>query len=204
MRRLEPAWYHVRSHVPTKKLKLIGRRPKQIYEDISNSRLRRCSMWDFPTEKTNKTYTSTRTLYHTPKNHYILALKSKKRSAPCFVNAAVIPLVDLLIWWNGTWHKDDKYLISLWRKWIFNGPFLDFIQEIQLAKLLSTIKESFNHVRSLTINRKFNLPYQRTGSGNLVLWTFFEASNKVSHTESPLKFYHPNPFSHTQRNEYFK
>ena len=114
-------WYHVRSNVPTKKLKLIGRRPKQVYEDISNSGLRRCGTWDFPTEKTNKTYTSTRTLYHTPKNYYILALKAKRRSAPCFVNAAVIPLVDL--WYDET--APDIKRISIWSHFEENESSMD-------------------------------------------------------------------------------
>ena len=42
------ARYHVRNHVPTQKLKLIGGRTKQVSEAMSNSRLRRFGMWGFP------------------------------------------------------------------------------------------------------------------------------------------------------------
>ena len=34
-------------HVTTQKLKLIGGRPKKVYEALSNLGLTRCGMWDF-------------------------------------------------------------------------------------------------------------------------------------------------------------
>ena len=39
----------LRYHIPTQKFKLIGGRPKQVYEAISNPLIGRCEMWDFPT-----------------------------------------------------------------------------------------------------------------------------------------------------------
>ena len=38
----------VKYHVSTQKLKLIGGRPKQLYEPLSNLLIGRCGMWDFP------------------------------------------------------------------------------------------------------------------------------------------------------------